>query len=303
VEDRDRPEGAESCMADKYDIVSIGHITRDTLDDRGKVSHFTGGGAYFSAFAARRSGARVLVVTRLAKEDLGLLQELRGEGIEVVVRPGPRTTSIENIFETADRDSRRVRLLCQAEPFRLEDVPEVETGIYNLSGLFRGEIPPDMIEPLAARAKVGLDLQGMLRTSEGGVFSWQDWPEKKRYLPFLAFLKADSLESEVITGTGNRREAAELLHDWGAGEVMITHSSEVIVFDGKKLCSAPFKAANLSGRTGRGDTCFTAYLVRRLDHDLEESLRYAAALTAMKMERPGPFKGTQEQVLERMKGL
>ncbi len=290
-------------MVDKYDIVSIGHITRDILNDRGQVSHFTGGGAYFSAFAARRSGARVLVVTRLAGKDFGLLQELRDEGIKVIARPGLRTTSIENVFETADRDKRRVKLLSQAEPFRLEDVPPVETRIYSLSGLFRGEISPQMIEPLAGRAKVALDLQGMLRTSEGGVFSWQDWPEKKRYLPFLAFVKADSLESEVITGTKSRREAAALLHDWGAGEVMITHSSEVIVFNGDKLCSAPFRAANLSGRTGRGDTCFTAYLVQRLDHDMEDSLRYAAALTGMKMERPGPFKGTPEQVLERMKSL
>jgi hypothetical protein len=41
----------------------------------------------------------------------------------------------------------------------------------------------------------------------------------------------------------------------------------------------------------------------RRTHGIEESLRYAAALTSIKMEKPGPFLGTQEEVLARMKTL
>ena len=169
--------------------------------------------------------------------------------------------------------------------------------------MFRGEIPPQLIEPLSRRGKVALDLQGLLRTSEQGRFAWKDWPEKRLHLPHVAYLKADSLEAEVITGISDRREAARLLHRWGAGEVMITHSSEVILFDGTTVHTAAFNPSNLSGRTGRGDTCFGAYLARRLFRDAAESLAYAAALTSMKMERPGPFTGSVEQVLERMKSL
>jgi sugar/nucleoside kinase (ribokinase family) len=290
-------------MSKAYDMVTIGHITDDILNDRGTVSPFIGGAAYFSSFAAKRSGAELLVVTKLAPKDFGLLDGLRQEGIEVIALPGIHTTSIENIFETEDVDRRKVNLLSQAEPFRLEEIPDVQTEIFNLAGLFHGDIPPEMIQPLSRKARVGLDLQCMLRTSAGGIFSWIDWPEKQKYLPCITYLKADSLESRVITGTEDRREAAEILHDWGASEVLITHSSEVLAYDGKEVFATPFNPSNLSGRTGRGDTCFAAYMTRRLNHGIEESLRYAAALTSIKMEKPGPFGGTIDEVLQRMESL
>jgi sugar/nucleoside kinase (ribokinase family) len=290
-------------MNKRYDIVTIGHITHDLLNDRGEVSWFIGGAAYFSAFAAKRSGAGLLVVTRLAEKDFGLLQGMKEEGIEVIALPSAHTTSIENIFETDDVDQRKVNLLYQADPFRLEDIPDLHTKIFNLAGLFRGDLPPEMIEPLSRKARVGLDLQCMLRTSAGGSFAWKDWPEKKNYLPHITFLKADSLESRVITGTEDRREAAGMLHGWGAAEVLITHSSEVILYDGNEVHAAAFNPANLSGRTGRGDTCFISYMAWRLNHGVEESLRYAAALTSIKMEKPGPFQGTVDDVLKRMESM
>ncbi|MBQ1581972.1 MAG: hypothetical protein II107_05830, partial [Prevotella sp.] len=54
---------------------------------------------------------------------------------------------------------------------------------------------------------------------------------------------------------------------------------------------------NLSGRTGRGDTTFAGYLCERLDHDIPTALEFAAALVSLKMETPGPFKGTRQDVL------
>jgi sugar/nucleoside kinase (ribokinase family) len=56
----------------------------------------------------------------------------------------------------------------------------------------------------------------------------------------------------------------------------------------------------VQGRTGRGDTTFGSYLARRLECGVVESLKFAAALASIKMERPGPFSGSLEQVLERM---
>jgi sugar/nucleoside kinase (ribokinase family) len=284
-------------------MITIGHITDDILDDRGTVSRFIGGAAFFSSFAAKRSGARILVLTKLARKDFGLLYDLKEQGIELIALPSIHTTSIKNIFETEDVDQRKVTLLSQAEPFRLEEIPDVQTEIFNLAGLFYGDVPPEMIQPLSLKARVGLDLQCMLRTSQGGSFSWTDWTEKKEHLPYITYLKADSLESRVITGVEDRREAAEILHGWGAAEVLITHSKEVLVYNGKEMFSAPFNPSNLSGRTGRGDTCFAAYMTRRLNHGIEESLCYAAALTTIKMEKPGPFVGTIAEVLQRMKQL
>jgi sugar/nucleoside kinase (ribokinase family) len=289
----------DTTRARRYDIVSVGHVTDDILIDRGVSSRFTGGGAYFGAFAAHRLGARVLVVTKLASRDFAILEGMKRQGIEVIALPSPSTTSIENVFETADVDTRRVRLLSQAAPFLPTDLPEVEAAIYNLTGLFRGEISGELIECAARKGKVALDLQGFLRCSEGGTFAFRDWEEKRRFLPMISYLKADSLESEVVSGTPDREEAARLLHEWGAGEVVITHSSEVIAYDGGKVFRAPFNPSNLSGRSGRGDTCFMSYLAWRLTHGIEESVRLAAALTSIKMEKPGPFDGTREQAWER----
>jgi sugar/nucleoside kinase (ribokinase family) len=286
-----------------YDIIIIGHVTSDILVYKGEASGFIGGGAYFSAFAARRSDVRFCVITKLAPKDFGILDGLKKDGIEVTAIPSPRTTSIENVFETDDVDRRKVRLLSQADPFHPEDIPEAETKVYSLTGLFTGEIPDSLIVHLARKGAIALDLQGKLRCSEAGTFAFKDWPGKEKYLPLVTYLKADSLEAEVATGTPDREEAADILHRLGAKEVMITHSSEVILYNGKRMFRAPFNPGNLSGRTGRGDTCFISYVCWRRTHGIEESLRYAAALTSLKMEKPGPFLGTQEEVLARMNTL
>ena len=78
---------------------------------------------------------------------------------------------------------------------------------------------------------------------------------------------------------------------------MITHNSEVLVYDGKRFYTAPLKARNLSGRTGRGDTTFACYLGERLHSGIPESLQRAAALVSLKMETPGPFLGGREDML------
>jgi sugar/nucleoside kinase (ribokinase family) len=291
-------------LAIKYDIISIGHIGNDVLNYIGKVSRFTGGAVYYSSIAARHCGARVCVVTKLAGEDTGILDDIKKEGIDVSALSSVQTTSCENIFETEDVDKRRVVLLAQADPFVLSDIPETPAAVYHLAGLFRGEIPDAFIPNLASRGAVALDLQGVLRTSVNGSFAWLDWDEKMKYLPYITYLKADSLEAEVIAGSSDREQAARTLAGWGAKEVMITHSSEVIVCDGVHLYRAPFNPGNLSGRTGRGDTAFAAYIARRLKgRGIDEALHYAAALTSIKMERFGPFQGTVDDVQARMKTL
>jgi len=286
-----------------YDIVIIGHVTNDILVYKGEVSRFIGGGAYFSAFAARPSRVKFCVVTKLAPKDLVILEGLEKAGMEVMPLPSLQTTSIENVFETDDLDQRKVRLLTQADPFHPGDIPALEAKIYSLAGLFAGEIPDALIVHLAQRGDIALDLQAKLRFSEKGMFVFKDWPDKEKYLPLITYLKADSLESEVATGTADREEAARILHRLGAKEVMITHSSEVILCNGERVYRAPFNSGNLSGRTGRGDTCFISYISFRLTHGIEESLRYAAALTSLKMETPGPFTGSLKDVIARMETL
>ena len=78
---------------------------------------------------------------------------------------------------------------------------------------------------------------------------------------------------------------------------MVSHNSEMLVYDGKGFMTCPVKARNLSGRTGRGDTTFGSYLGMRITgHSVEDSLLYATACVSLKMETPGVFKGTHKDV-------
>jgi sugar/nucleoside kinase (ribokinase family) len=80
---------------------------------------------------------------------------------------------------------------------------------------------------------------------------------------------------------------------------MITRADGALVrYEGKNYF-APFTNRGIAGRTGRGDTIFGAYLARRLDHGVADSLKFAAALMSIKVETPGPFTGSLADVLDR----
>lgn len=284
----------------KYDIVMIGHVSKDILIQKGKESRITGGAVVYSSVAAKRSGASVLVITKTAKKERRLVKFLEDEGIDVVVLDSPETTSIQNLYESEDMEGRKVTLLASASPFSVDELPEVDGKIFHLAGLFYGEIPSELIFFFEKKGKLALDAQGVVRCSEGGNLIFKDWEKKKELLPRITYLKTDVVEAEILTGETDRLKAAVMLKEAGAGEVMVTHGSEVILYSEEGLNRAPFTARNLSGRTGRGDTCFAAYLAWRVHHGVEDSLKFAAALTSIKMESPGVFKGTREEVLARI---
>ena len=89
-----------------------------------------------------------------------------------------------------------------------------------------------------------------------------------------------------------------MLFELGAKEILITHNTEVLVYDGKKIYTCPIRARNLSGRTGRGDTTFAAYVNERLNNSIEKALLYATATVSLKMETPGPIKASRKDIEE-----
>ncbi len=287
----------------KYDIVMLGHVSKDVLVDHlGAETRLLGGAVVQSSAAAARAGARVLVVTKAAESDLPSLSFIRDCGADLVALPSPATTSILNVFRTADHERRDTTLISRAAPFSAADFPSgAETSIVDLAGLFVGELPESLIEELKGKGRVAVDAQGLLRrANEAGAMLFSDWREKRRYLPSVSFFKADAAEAEILTGSSDREYAARTIADWGAREVMVTHNTEVIVLAEGKLHRSPFTPSNLSGRTGRGDTTFASYLARRDSDGPETATRFAAALCSIKMESPGPFKGTVADVVSRM---
>jgi len=90
----------------------------------------------------------------------------------------------------------------------------------------------------------------------------------------------------------------------GPKEVVISHTSGLVLFFEGKIDKVPLTPRKLDGRTGRGDTLFCSYLARRTQGDAPfRALQFAAALVSLKLETPGPFRGSMGDVLEKMKRL
>jgi len=294
----------------RYDIIIMGHVSKDIIVEyNGSEAKLLGGALLYSAITAVRAGAKVLAITKASAADATSLDFLRKEAsLDLVVGESPESTSILNVFKSADRERRDVTLHSAALPFSAADVPAgASAPVIDLAGLFVGEMPDTLIEELSGRARIAVDAQGLLRTAmPDKTMKFFDWANKKKYLPMVSYFKTDAAEAEILTGLADRDAAARALADIGrrpdgtAPEIMVTHNTEVIVLADGKIHRAPFTPSNLSGRTGRGDTTFSAYLTYRLNHDPEESVRFAAALCSIKMEKPGPFSGTMAEVHSRM---
>ena len=280
------------------DVAMIGHFAKDKLVFRGREEISSGGSVYYGAIALRRMGLSVAVITRLRKDDFDRLEELRREGILVFAQPAEQTSGIENIYFTADMDRRICKPLGFAGPFHEEDLPDIEAKVFIVGPIMAGEVDLPLIEELAKRGPIALDVQGFVRVREGDELVLRDWPEKEEGLSHVRFLKADSAEAEVLTGTTDLRKAAKELAGYGPREVVLTHAGGVLVYADGRYHEAPFRPRELKGRTGRGDTCFATYLGKRLTSPPEEACRFAAAVTSLKMEKPGPFRGSMEEVEE-----
>ncbi len=281
-----------------FDTLIIGEIAQDTnVDYDGATVHAVGGAVYYSAFAAAAMGHRIAVLPKADTRAVDLKAAF-APAKNVTVFPLHSDTSFvtTNVYHTPDRERRTSGVESVIAPYRPEEVPDIRARIWHLAGLVAGDIPNEMIPFAAQRAMVAVDVQTMLRHAEGGRMVFGDWVEKREYLPYIRFLKTDTAEAEIMTGLTDRAEAARLLYQWGAKEVVITHNTEVLVFDGTDLFTCPIRARNLSGRTGRGDTTFCCYINERLSKSIPEALKTATALVSLKMETPGPFKGTRADV-------
>ncbi len=281
-----------------YDFFVIGHISLDENIYLQEKEKSVGGAILYSSSVYTSLGHKVAVLTKLSSPDRQIIRKLNVPQKDIFLIPSEKTTSIRNEYLDESREKRISTALATADPFLITDIPEsIKSQVIHLASLIYGEYQADLIQLLAGKAKIAVDVQGFLRNvGENGKLVYKNWVGKKTYLPYINYLKTDAAEAEYLTGKNDTREAAEMLHQWGAKEIIITHHSEVLVYDGSNFFHYPLKPKNLAGRTGRGDTCFSSYLSERLNKDIEQSLLFAAALTSIKLANPGPFMETRAKV-------
>ncbi len=284
-------------MKQSYDVLVIGPVSLDhNIDYQGNERKELGGAVVASGFAAAKSGNRTALFTKLNPADADVEARFKDSGADLYWK------EIRNQYFTADKEKRACTSMGVCDPFRFEELPDIETKIYHFAGLVYGDFDGALFAEAAKHGKVAVDVQCLLRHVEADkTMAFHDWAEKMEYLPCIDYLKTDAAEAEILTGLTDRAEAAKLLHSWGAKEVLITHNTEVLAYDGKDIYTCPIKARNLSGRTGRGDTTFAGYITERQRADIKDALQYCTALVSLKMETPGPFQGTRQDVLDYIK--
>lgn len=288
-----------------YDIVFIGHICIDEIRRfGGTTSTETGGAAFYSSAAACLPDLSIAVVTRVTDEDSCLCDPLRARGIDVYIQSSPETTHQQVVHETGNPDERQIFQTKNAGFFEHEKITfPTKPRLVHLGGLSDQEFSLEFMSALNARGyDLSVDMQSFVRQVEAGsgLLNFRDVPRKKEIVSMTKAVKLDVVEAELVTGTADLSEAARIVATWGASEIMVTRADGVLVLANGREYFEPFTNKSVVGRTGRGDTTFGAYLARRANHSVEDSLRFAAALVSIKMESPGPFRGSMEEVIARM---
>ncbi len=281
-----------------YDICCVGHITSDKVVTTKSVMHMAGGTALYFSSALQNLDVNYLLVTALAENDLNYVNDLREKGIEVRVQPSAHTVYFENIYGE-NQDNRTQNVLAKADPFTMAELETVNAKIFHLGPLLADDISTGLIKTLAGKGRVSLDTQGYLRKVENKKVYPVDWPDKKNALQYVDILKADEAEMEVLTGYKVVSKGVRLLADWGVKEVVITNGSmgSVIYNDGVFYNIPAYKPQIVVDATGCGDTYMAGYLYQRVKgKGIQESGEFAAAIASLKMESPGPFTGTEEEI-------
>lgn len=282
-----------------HDLCCVGHITLDKVVTPKNTVHMPGGTSFYFSHAIRNlNDINYTLVTAIAESEMAVANDLQSKGIDVKVMPSKHSVYFENIYGE-NQDNRTQRVLAKADPFTVDYLEDIDARIYHLGSLLADDFSLDVIRFLSQKGLVSVDSQGYLReVREQNVYA-VDWTEKKEALQYIHFLKANEHEMEVLTGYDDVAMAAKQLYDWGVKEVLITLGSMgSVIYDGTTFHMIPaYKPKEVVDATGCGDTYMTGYLYKRAKGaGIEESGRFAAAMSTLKIECLGPFKGTKEDI-------
>jgi len=274
-------------------VAFVGDLSIDINVVRGEAHTVHGGGALVGGVAAHHLGANVTLVTRCALDDRPRFAEVEALGLNLIMLPGERSTSIRNDYPTDDPDDRSSTFLSRAEPFTREEIEGIDADAICVNPLWMGQFPPELLTVARWRARLLVaDAQGFLRrVRDDGTSYFAPWPDAGMYLPLLDLLKVDANEARVLTGLTQPGPAARALIEMGARAVLLTDANGVTACDGADVARSAFSAYTLEGRTGRGDTCTAAFLVGWEARGLTGATRFAAEITSVKMQYPGPYRG------------
>ena len=284
------------------DICCIGHITKDKIVTPHRVVYMAGGTSFYFAYAINQLPKDVSfsLVTSMDPTETEPAEKMRQAGIDVTLNASRNTVFFENIYGE-NQNERKQRVLAKADPFTIEQLEHVDAKVYHLGSLLSDDFSNEVVEYLAKKGKVSIDVQGYLREVRDEKVYPIDWKDKLKVLKNTYYLKVNEIEMETITGLKDAHEAAKLLHSWGVTEVLITLGSEgsLIYVDDTFYEIPAYAPHEVVDATGCGDTYSAGYLYQRtLGATPTEAGKFAAAMCTIKLEHNGPFNRSIDDIHE-----
>ena len=284
------------------DICCIGHITKDKIVTPHRVVYMAGGTSFYFAYAINQlpNDVSFSLVTSMDPTETEPAEKMRQAGIDVTLNASRNTVFFENIYGE-NQNERKQRVLAKADPFTIEQLEHVDAKVYHLGSLLSDDFSNEVVEYLAKKGKVSIDVQGYLREVRDEKVYPIDWKDKLKVLKNTYYLKVNETEMETITGLKDAHEAAKLLHSWGVTEVIITLGSEgsLIYVDDTFYEIPAYAPHEVVDATGCGDTYSAGYLYQRtLGATPTEAGKFAAAMCTIKLEHNGPFNRSIDDIHE-----
>ena len=282
-----------------YDVLCIGNYTKDTIISPSGTKIVDGGAVNYAAHAAVRLGLKVAVVTRLAKEDERVVEKFTQSGIVCYVTYTTQSTLLKLEYPTADPDIRTLSVTSTAGSITVKEIENIDARAAVIGSSLRGEVGMDVIRALKdKKVVVAADMQGFVRVLRGAELKYEPWDEIASTLALVDVVKSDAVEAEFLTGEADIYKAVKIFANMGPREVVLTHKDGLLIYADGKSHEMNFYPARLDGRSGRGDTCIGTYMAMRLSMAPREAGIWAAAVTSLKMENPGPFNRSMEEIAE-----
>jgi len=284
-----------------YDVIYAGNYTKDTIITPDGTRYVDGGGMNYAAAAGHQLGIRAAVVTRLAKEDQHVVEDIRNRGIDCYPVFSPSSTLMTLEYKTYNVDQRSLYVKGVGGMIEAEHLDGLSSKAVVVSPSLRGEVEPEFFEILRHNRQhilLSADVQGFVRVLRGEALVYEPWPDMERVLRNLDILKSDAVEAQYLTGEPNIEKAALFFASLGAKEIVLTHSEGILIYAEGKFHHYFWHSKSMEGRSGRGDTCVGSYVAKRLTLPPEEAGKWAAAATSLKMERLGVFDRSIQEVEE-----
>lgn len=265
-----------------------------------QTTYMPGGTSYYFSHGIKhlKDKDNYKLVTALAPSEYKAVEEMRSAGIQVEVLPSKKTVYFENVYGE-NQDNRTQRVLAKADPFTVEELKNEEARIFHLGSLLSDDFSLDVVKLLSGKGILAVDAQGYLREVRGQKVFPVDWKDKREALKYIDILKVNEHEAEVLTGYKDAKQAALQLAEWGVKEVLLTLGSlgSLIYAEGVFHQIPAYPPKEVVDATGCGDTYAMGYLyMRNKGASYEEAGCFAAAMSTIKLEKSGPFSGTEEQV-------